>query len=254
VPGRRRRGALVGGASAALVAAGARAGYRLSAGSDDAPALTAGATAGAPSATADRTPSSAASSLAPLATPPAPDGRARAGYRAVSFVIARPRPVEGVEQRVEYDAGSGWTEARRRLRVPTEQGGERACIRLRTVVSDDAGRQATSPAGRVCGRAAPRTVELVRTPGDCSDTINGFTYPCQWYGVVAAGFASGTSPLARLRPVDDEAFCADFDCERVPVGKDGRGRLTHYFRIFTDSGLYVLDLDGVTTRARLYYR
>jgi hypothetical protein len=253
-PGRRRRAGLVAAGSVALVAAVALAGYLVSSGSDDDPDLTAGPGTDASSSAADQTPSSAASSVTPLATPPAPDGRARAGYRAVSFVIPRPEPVEGAEQRVEYDAGSGWAPARHRLRVPTEQGGERACIRLRTVVSDDAGRRATSPAGRVCGRAAPRTVRLVRTPGACSDTINGFTYPCQWYGVVATGFADGANPLARLRPVDQDAYCADFDCQRVPIGDHGRGRLTHYFRIFTDSGLYVLDLDGVTTRARLYYR
>jgi hypothetical protein len=94
----------------------------------------------------------------------------------------------------------------------------------------------------------------VRTADSCADTINGFDYPCQWYGVVATGFATGTTPLARLRPVDETEYCADFDCQRLSVGEDGRAALTHYFKIFRDSGVYVLDLDGVQTRARLYYR
>jgi serine/threonine protein kinase len=192
--------------------------------------------------------------ILPLATPVPPAARPQARYRSVTFLVAPPPRVEGVTQQVEYDAGSGWAPARRRLTIPTEQGGDRACIRLRTVASDARGQQQTSATDRACGRAAPRTVRLVRTPDPCSDTINGFDYPCQWYGVVATGFADGATPLARLRPVDEQEYCVDFDCARLTVGDDGKLNEDRYFKIFTDSGVYVLDLDGVQTRARLYYR
>jgi hypothetical protein len=254
-PGGRRRRGLVVAEAAALVAAVAGAVYLVHAARDDGPGLAGPGPGHTPSTPiSGATATSDGPTIRPLAVPDAPRARTRPGYRSVSFVVADPRPVDGVEQQIEVRTGSGWAPAQQRLRVPTEQGGDRACVSLRTVARDAEGQQATSEVSRSCDRAAPRTVRLVRTPGSCSDTINGFTYPCQWYGVVATGFADGADPLARLRPVDEGTYCADFDCQRVPVGDDGRGRLTHYFRIFTDSGVYVLDLDGVTTRARLYYR
>jgi hypothetical protein len=245
--GGRRRAGLVAAAVVVLVAGIALTGWLVARDpADDDPTVTPGPN-GSPSPSPSRT-------IEPLATPAAPAVRARPGYRAVAFLLEGPDAAEGVDQHVEYDDGSGWAAARHRLRIPTEQGGDRACIRLRTVVRDDQGQEATSEPSRSCGRAAPRTVRLVRTPDSCADTINGFDYPCQWYGVVATGFATGATPLARLRPVDETEYCADFDCQRLTVGEDGRASLTHYFKIFRDSGVYVLDLDGVQTRARLYYR
>jgi serine/threonine protein kinase len=242
----RRRGLLVA-AAAVLVAGIALTGYLVSRDPTDSDPTVTPEPSDSPSPSTSQT-------VEPLDTPAAPVARARPGYRSVAFLLERPDAVVGIDQRVEYDDGSGWAPARHRLRVPTEQGGDRTCIRLRTVVHDDQGQAATSEPGRSCGRAAPRTVRLVRTADSCADTINGFDYPCQWYGVVATGFATGATPLARLRPVDETEYCADFDCQRLTVGKDGRASLTHYFKIFRDSGVYVLDLDGVQTRARLYYR
>jgi tRNA A-37 threonylcarbamoyl transferase component Bud32 len=252
-PGGRRGRGLVAAVAAALVAGVALAGYLVHAARDDGPSL-AGPDQNPSAPVSGATAASGAPSIQSLAVPAAPRARARPGYRSVSFLVAEPRPADGVEQQIEVRTGTGWAPAERRLRVPTRQGGDRACVRLRTVARDTQGQQATSDVSRTCDRAAPRTVRLVRTPGSCSDTINAYTYPCQWYGVVATGFADNATPLARLRPVDQDRYCADFDCQRVPIGDNGRGRLTHYFRIFTDSGVYVLDLDGVTTRARLYYR
>ena len=115
--------------------------------------------------------------------------------------------------------------------------------------------QAASEVTRGCGRAEPRTAVLVRTPGACTSEANGYTYPCQWYGVRVSGFAPGTAPLARLRPAGDPAWCTAYDdCRSVTVGEDGRGTIEQYFRILTESGTWVLDVDGVQDRAHLFYR
>lgn len=191
----------------------------------------------------------ASSSRVAAPAPAPPTVSARPGYRSVTFAIAG----AGATERTEYDAGDGWQPATgRTVEVLTTQGGERACITARTVGADP---DTTSDEIRACGRARPRTVALVRTPGACTSEANGYTYPCQWYGVRVSGFASRTAPLARLRPADQDRWCVAYDeCRRVRVTADGRGRIDRYFRILTDSGTWVLDVDGVRSRTRLYYR
>ncbi|WP_435746783.1 hypothetical protein, partial [Nocardioides sp. SYSU DS0663] len=249
---RRRRGALAAVGAAATVAAVALTAFLVSTSAGDDEPL-----AAAPSdqASADVSPDAAATpTLEPLPEPDAPTADARPAYRSVRFTVRPPRTPD--QTTVQVDDGSGWRTLRTSaVAVRTEQGGERACLDARTVVRGEDGRTATSDVARSCGRAEPRTVRLVRTPGECTTVSQGFTYPCQWYGVEVAGFASGSRPRAELRPAEASRFCVQFErCRPVPVNADGRGRIPQWFRVATDSGVWVLSVDGVTTRTRLYYR
>jgi serine/threonine protein kinase len=195
---------------------------------------------------------SPSTSLAALVTPGAPKVTARPGYRSVVFRTLAPRSPEDVRQRVEVNAGNGWREARR-MTITTEQGGDRGCIQARTVAYDDTGREEPGDPVRSCGRAQPRTAALVRVPGACSDFQNGITYPCQWYGLRLAGFSDGATPTALVRQEGATQPCTTASCERrVTISDGGRTFLPHYFKILTDSGFYVLDVDGVTSRVHLY--
>jgi hypothetical protein len=209
---------------------------------------------GEPAAGPDPTPSVSGSSspATPLPTPDPPKVTARPGYRSVVFQLVAPRAPQDVGQRVEVNAGNGWREARR-MTITTTQGGDRGCIRARTVAFDDGGREQPGEPVRTCGRAQPRTAALVRVPGACSDFQNGITYPCQWYGLRLAGFSDGATPTALVRQEGATQPCTTASCERrVTISDGGRTFLPHYFKILTDSGFYVLDVDGVTSRVHLY--
>lgn len=202
---------------------------------------------GSTSRTTPPTPSPPATATPPP-VPPAPRVAARPAYRSVLFRLTVPSDVTA-----EYAQGQDWKRVAGPVVLRVPQGGERACVRVRSV-REVAGQRAISPVTRECGVAEQRTVSFVRTPGPCTERINGFTYPCQWYGVVVAGFSSASTPLAQIKARSAADYCTDFDCQPVDVGPGGRGEIPRYFKILRDSGTYLLLVDGVRDRAELFYR
>ncbi|MDN4173724.1 serine/threonine-protein kinase [Nocardioides sp. SOB77] len=260
---RRRRGGLAALAAAGLVAVVAVAAVAVNASTgDDEPSAgdptpTGSATTGAtdPASPSDSA-SPSASADAPAA-PEAPRVEARGGYRSVSFRIREAtEPGGDVVQTTEYDVrGAGWQSlGDTRFTVDTDQGGERVCVRVRTVAESAAGGTSTSEVQRDCASSDARVVRLVRTPGPCTTTAQGFTYPCAWYGVEVAGFTSGTRPVPRLTSAQVGEWCEQgVDCVPIPVGQDGRGRVPRLAKVARDEGVVTLVVDGVRVRARVAY-
>ncbi|GGO76330.1 serine/threonine-protein kinase [Nocardioides deserti] len=256
---RRRRGGLAVAAAAGLVAAVAVAAFAIDAstGDEDDRPVAGDPTTAATSDAADETASASPSPSATAATLPAPEApsvRARSGYRSVGFRIREaPEPGGDVVLTTEYNRGQGWqTLGDQRFTVDTGQGGERVCVRVRTVAESAGGGTATSPVQRDCATSRARVVRLVRTPGACTTESQGYTYPCTWYGVEVAGFASGSRPVPRLFSRGVGEWCEEgVDCVPIPVGKDGRGRVARLTKVARDEGLVTLVVDGVRTRARV---
>jgi hypothetical protein len=215
---------LVGGVATAMVVGG---------GDDDEPA--AGPTPTTSASTSSSSPAVAGD----------PRVSARPGYRAVTFTLAAPQGAPA-DTALEVDSGAGWRDVDPgRLTVPTDRGGERACVEVRVAGSAGDG-------VRRCGRAAPPRVSLVREQRPCSRTIEGTTYPCTYYAVRVEGLTPGSSPLAEVLPTTGLPWCRDPQigdqfCREVRVGDDGRGTIDRYFAILTDSGSARLRVDGVTT-------
>ncbi|WP_121256905.1 serine/threonine-protein kinase [Nocardioides ferulae] len=243
---RRRRGALIGGVAAAvMLVAGTTAALVAVGGDDDEPSAT-------NPGTAEPTPTESPSATPPPAPRP-PRVAARPAYRAVAFRVTAPQTPDEVTTRLEYDAGEGWQPTPARFQVKTAEGGRRVCVRTRAVAVAD-GAETAGRAVRACGRAEPRTLRLFRTPGTCVPEA-GVAYPCQWYGVEVAGYASGAAPQVRIRPIGTEGWrCPDSGCQAVEVGDDGRGEIERYFRMYVDAGVWEVDVDGIRTSGRLYYR
>lgn len=197
----------------------------------------------------------AAATPEPLPTPGRPEVSRESRYRAVSFRLRVPTAASepgfaDAATVVQWRDGNRWVTAPKRIRRPTEAGGDRVCIRARTQISDGTQQAASDPV-QVCGRSAARTVRLVRNASTCRRTnYQGYTFACQYFDVVVTGFKSGSRPTAVIRPetgrnwCDDPAIDAKF-CRPVRVGADGRGRITKYFGVATDLGRVVLTVDGV---------
>lgn len=204
----------------------------------------------APSATDPTTGASTSSDAAPAdptspgaADPPArPEVSAEPAYRSVRFTLAADDP----DAELEVDTGGGWRPVRSSvLTVPTERGGQRACVAVRGV-------GATGDGVTRCGRSQPPRVSLYRDEGPCSRTIDGTVYPCTYYSVRVEGLEPGSSPRAEVLPVGAQPWCSDPAigrqfCRPVQVGDDGRGRIAKYFAILTDSGSVRLRVAGVTS-------
>lgn len=193
-----------------------------------------------PTTSADPTPTTATSGSEPPSLAD-PEVRAAPAYRSVRFTVTAEDDAE-----LEVDTGQGWRALQPGvLTVPTQRGGEQACVQVRAAGSAGEG-------VRRCGRSTPPTVSLVREALPCSRTIEGTTYPCTYYSVRVEGLAPGTSPRAEVLPVGAQPWCQDPSigaqfCRRVEVGPDGRGGIDRYFAILTDSGSARLRVDGVTT-------
>ncbi len=230
---------------AALVAAGAVAAVALTAVLVNARGGTpSGAAAGPtpdPTPTATEPSPASATSARPLARPAPPHVKAGPGYRSVVFTL-EPRKARraDVERKVQVDAGHGWKPASR-FSLPTRQGGDRGCIRARTVAADGTGRRAASRPVRACGTAAPRSVRLVRTDDRCTAGAG-----CHWYDVHVEGFAPGTSPQAFVYDAAGNPWC-DCTFRPVQVGKDGRGAQVHEWQVTPGrfNGYVTLVVDGV---------
>jgi serine/threonine protein kinase len=236
----RRRGLWAVAAVVVLVVLGGTA-WAIGAGSDD----DASPVAEEPTTTVD-SPSPDPSDT-PAPPPPPPRVAAEPGYRSVVFTVTPPAARSG--ERVEYRRGDSWRRATRRVSVPTERGGERACLIARTAAVDGGEPSRTV---RTCGRAEAATVRFIRNTDDaCVNSVGG---PCTWYDVAVTGFPSSASPLVEVRRPDGASFCGgpcDFD--RIRVGKDGRGYLPRDWKISRDEGVVILDVAGVTGRFRLYH-
>ena len=177
----------------------------------------------------------------PLTRPAAPRVEAAPGYRSVVFALAATKAKRpGIDRAVEVNAGHGWKPVAR-FTLPTREGGDRGCIRARTVDQDDAGRQATSKPVRGCGTAAPRSVRLVRTDDACTAGAG-----CHWYNVYVEGFAPGTSPQAFVYDAAGNPWC-DCTFRPVQVGKDGRGAQIHEWQVTPGrfNSYVTLVVDGV---------
>ncbi|MDN4162423.1 serine/threonine-protein kinase [Nocardioides abyssi] len=255
--GRRRRGGLAVLAAAGLVAAVAVTAFAVDASTGDDDEPTAGSpTTPATSATTEPASTSPSPTAIDLPAPEAPSVRASSGYRSVAFRVREAaEPGGDTVLTTEYDRGEGWqTLNDPRFTVDTGQGGERVCVRVRTVAESASG-TATSEVQRDCATSQARVVRLVRTPGACSREYQGFTYPCTWYGVEVAGFASGSRPVPRLTSRGVGEWCdGDVACVPIPVGEDGRGRIPRLTKIARDEGIVTLVVDGVRTRARVTHR
>lgn len=256
---RRRRGGVAVAAAAGLVAAVAVAAFAIDASTgdgDDQPVAgdpTTAATSDAADETASASPSSSTSpgTTATLPAPKAPNVQARSGYRSVGFRIREaPEPGGDVVLTTEYDRGQGWqTLGDPRFTVDTGQGGERVCVRVRTIAESAAGGSATSRVQRGCATSQARVVRLVRTPGACENSRGG---PCTWYGVEVIGFESGSRPVPQLSSPGVGNWCeGGVDCVPVPVDARGRGRVARLVKISRDEGVVTLTVDGVRSRSRV---
>ena len=150
------------------------------------------------------------------------------GYRSVNFSgwSAPPkngRPIKGVEfQR----PGSGW-ESGGSTTVDTAQGGDRACINLRTAAEGESPAQTLySTERQLCGDAAPRTVTVSFSPGARRSNCN--TADCDWIAVSVDGFRSGASYTF----TPDQATgpgAGTFPSRTIGIGSDGRGGTGNYW-------------------------
>ena len=177
----------------------------------------------------------------PLARPAPPRVEASPAYRSVVFSLAATKARHpDIRRKVEVNAGHGWRPAAR-FDLPTREGGDRGCIRARTVDADDTGRLATSRPVRSCGTAALRSVRLVRTDDLCTAGAD-----CHWYNVYVEGFAPGTSPQAFVYDASGNPWC-DCTFRQVQVGKDGRGAQVHEWQVTPGrfNSYVTLVVDGV---------
>lgn len=256
---RRRRGGLAVVAAAGLVAAVAVTAFAVNAstGEDEpsagAPSPDGTAAQASDSPTSDASPSASATATA-LDAPKAPKVRVSRGYRSVAVAVKEAaEPGGDVVQTTELNSGDGWQPlGEPTFRIGTREGGKRVCVRVRTVAESAAGGTATSDVASSCAASQARVVRLVRTPGACSTSAQGYTYPCAWYGVELVGFATGSRPVPALRSAKVGQWCANgVDCVPIPVGRDGRGRVPRMVKVARDEGLVTLTVDGVSTRARV---
>ncbi|MGN6250421.1 MAG: protein kinase [Marmoricola sp.] len=199
---RRRVLAVVAASAAAVLAVGAAV-VALSArhdGAEPAAAQRAALPTGAPTTDAP-----VARSV--TAAPARPRLRGAPAYRSVVFTLEAP-----ATGGLQVDRGEGWTDvATRTVTVPTRAGGDRACLRARTVLD---GR--TSAPARACAASAPPELTTVRQP-DC--LIDG-AYRQVCYSLVARGFAPGTD--------EQLAFSVAGRPEgtvTIHLGRDGSGTL-----------------------------
>ena len=179
--------------------------------------------------------------------PPAPPagGGAGSGYRAVNFSgwsepSPNGRPIKGLEYQ---PSGGGWTSGTS-TSVNTAQGGDQACVNLRTAAQGETSSQTLySTAKQLCGSAQPRRVVVTfsasgpisgcsdqRPPGSC-DYI---------YGELD-GFRSGASYTLTAT---DGAPGPNYPPQNVTVGSDGRARTrTSWFTSYNCS--VTVTADGV---------
>lgn len=175
----------------------------------------------------DRTPPPAAEAATGSATtvgatrPPAPRVSHAPSYRSVVFTLT---PVDGAT--VQVDRGDGWrTVATRTVTLPTRVGGDRACLRVRSLLHGRAG----APRGD-CGRSQPPELTVERHP-DC--LVDGaFRQVC--YTLIARG----------LTPGEDDRLTFSVDGRSmgtavVHIGRDGTGTLPdgqHFHFADADAG------------------
>lgn len=241
---RRRRLAPVLAGAAAVVAVAVAATAIVALGDDADP----------PGASDEPTPTGSASpTVDPLPEPDPPRVRASAGYRQVTFAFPQLPATAPDAPTVEVDTGEGWTpQETPRLAVPTKQGGDRECLRARTVRTD--GEQtATSPVVRQCGRAKPRTISVTLDQSrPCSVTSGGFTFPCWWHGLQLSGFAPNSRHEVRMHEVGQPDNCpTEASCQRIRVDASGRLQRPDLIRVIEDLGTWVVSVDGVSTRVDL---
>lgn len=174
-----------------------------------------------PPAAEAATPSGPSATAVDAAGPAAPAMTHAPGYRSVVFTLAR---AGGAEVQVER-AGTWTTVATRTVTVPTAAGGDRACLRARSVLDGRAG----APR-RDCGQSQPPELTTERHP-DC--LIDG-TYRQVCYTLIARGFAPGED--------DRLTFSVDgrpMGTAVVHIGRDGTGTLPggqHFHFADSDAG------------------
>jgi len=107
----------------------------------------------------DEAPTSGGQPTAVAEAPPTPggiDARTVEDHLGVRVRVDLPKTSAGVQYVVERKLG-GWRPTEPVFMLPTQQGGERSCARLRLVAMGDGGRT-EGPDREVCGRAKPRQI------------------------------------------------------------------------------------------------
>lgn len=239
----RRAGLLTAAAVSAALAAGVVAYLVVADGDDDAPGPTAidSATSGAassPTTSGGSTPST------PLSAPDAPKLGAAPAYRSVAFTV-KGGVVGQQNVRLERWSDDGWTETDPEFAVPTDEGGERACARVRAVRAEG-DQRAAGPVARLCATSKPRTIEMVRSDAGCPPDAPESSLACYAFDLSVAGFEPSKAEMRIIGATYQGTYQA---CERkctkqVPLDASGRGQLKGAMYAF-DGQIVTVEVDGV---------
>ncbi len=181
--------------------------------------------------------------LRPWGTPGDANGNAAGGYKSVNFSQSpgpsNGRPVLGVE----YNPGNGWVNGGS-YGTGTNQGGDQACIWIRTVAEgENPGERAYSNQRQVCGTADPRHVNVTMQPisgahGNCTST-------CAYIQIQVDGFQNGVKPTPTITQGNQNWTGVE---RGIQIGNDGRGQdVNYYYTGF--AGTVVVNLAGVVGTA-----
>ena len=230
----RRAGLIAAAAVAALVAAGVGTYVVVANGDEDSPQPTAKDSAG-PSSPSTSDTGGSTSPPAPPDPPAAPKLTADPAYRAVAFAV-KGDVVGQDDVLLERWSDDGWTETEPRFTLPTDEGGQQVCARVRGVRTDGA-QSAPGPAARLCGKSKPTTIRWVRSDTDCPPAQG---LACYAFDLQVTGFEPGKSLTMEIvgnayPPSSTFYSCAQNCTKKVKVNDTGRGNLTAAVKVFSGS-------------------
>ncbi|MEP9384132.1 hypothetical protein [Nocardioides sp. KR10-350] len=162
------------------------------------------------------------------ADPEKPKGRVVPGYRSVQFNVATPTAENGV---AELRAGAKVvhkSENATSYSVETDAGGERACLRARSVVTYGWGTSRTSES-QLCGRSKPPRIWWAKEKS-CTEAPG-----CIAYQLHVEGFTPYDD--LKVHNVTDGNFNCGSSCDKtIEVEYDGRGVGNGWYFTFTPHG------------------
>ena len=239
----RRAGLIAAAAAAAVVAAGVGT-YLVVADGDDEPARPTAKDTATTDPPSNPTTSGGTTPPAPLTAPDLPKLKAAPAYRSVAFTVKG--EVVGQENvLLEMWSDDGWTETDPEFAVPTDEGGERTCARVRAVRAEG-DQRAAGPVARLCGTSKPRTIELVRSGAGCPPDAPESSLACYAYDLSVAGFEPNKAEMRIIGATYQGTYQA---CERkctkpFPVDSSGRGQLEGAMYAF-DGQTVTVEVDGM---------
>jgi len=157
------------------------------------------------------------------APPKAPDVlrvKPVSGYLEVAFEARIPPSRGGVDYEVERNDG-GWSPARARVTVPTEEGGQDECVTLRLVAVNDFGRT-PGPSDRYCGEAEPKDIRVNPNTSPC---VFSYGDACTYWDIVLVGFPAGEPVTMTYVPHAPGFDDPDPKVKQIPVESTGFGIL-----------------------------